>query len=142
MRQKAERKIREAAVMLGDLNLYRLDKVRNKAGLINKVFDKTILDMARLGTIEIKAGATDGMSPSEIENLVRRGEVIYSHFSFPDAVAEPAKTEPATIDIKLPGFDREIWQQFEQRCLNREGKKPVQKIQELVLEYNRYDDNS
>jgi hypothetical protein len=139
MRKKAEKKIREAAAMLGDLQVYRLDKVRKKAGLIPKVFDKTILDMNRLRTIELKEGATEGLSPSEIGNLVRQGDVIYVHFSFLDSTAEPQKIEPATIDIMLPDLDRELWRQFEQNCLTREGKKPVQKIQEMILSYNRSD---
>ncbi|MFC1814521.1 hypothetical protein ACFL0M_00985 [Thermodesulfobacteriota bacterium] len=141
MRKKAERKIREAAAMLGDSNLYRLDKVREKAGLIPKVFDKTILDMNRLKTIELKAGTTEGMSPAEIGKLVRQGESIYVQFSFLDSAVEPPKREPATIDIMLPGLDSELWQQFEKNCSTREGKKAVQKILEMILDYNRSEDN-
>jgi len=146
MRKKAEKKIREAAVMLGEDDNYRLDKVRINAGLYPKVFDKTILDMARLGTITLKEGNTDALSPAEIGNMVRKGEIIYMYFSFQDAtVGEPAEAEteiksPETVDIVLPGVDRAIWQQFERLCLDREGKPPLQKIVEMISEYNRFGD--
>ena len=73
MRRKAENKIRQAAAELGQAEFYRIDKIRTKAGLIRKVFDKTILDMARVGAIELAGGSTDSMSPSEIGNLIRDG---------------------------------------------------------------------
>jgi len=114
MRKKAEKKIREAAAMLGEDNTFRLDKVRAKAGLYPKVFDKTILDMARLGTISLKEGNTDGLSPAELGNLVRKGEIVYMYFNFQDATGgEPAEAAaemktPETIDIVLAGVDRVI----------------------------------
>ena len=80
MRKKAEQKIRQAAAELGDLNLYRIDRVRERAGLIKKVFDKTVLDMARLGAIELKYGNTDDMNPHEIENLIRYRDSIFVYF--------------------------------------------------------------
>ena len=133
--------------MLGEDDSYRLDKVRTNAGLFPKVFDKTILDMARLGTITLKEGNTDAMSPAEIGNMVRKGEIIYMYFSFQGAtVGAPAEAEteikaPETIDIELPGVDRAIWQQFERRCLEREGKPPLQKIVEMISQYNCCSDN-
>lgn len=147
MRKKAEKKIREAAAMLGEDDSYRLDKVRTNAGLFPKVFDKTILDMARLGTITLKEGNADALSPAEIGNMVRKGEIIYMYFSFQDATvgaSAEAETEikaPETIDIVLPGVDRAIWQQFERRCLEREGKPPLQKIVEMISQYNCCSDN-
>ncbi|MDF1592534.1 MAG: hypothetical protein P1P89_13545 [Desulfobacterales bacterium] len=147
MRKKAEKKIREAAAMLGEDDSYRLDKVRINAGLYPKVFDKTILDMARLGTITLKEGKTDALSPAEIGNMVRKGETVYMYFSFQDETAEaPAEAEteiktPETVDIELPGVDRAMWQQFERRCLDREGKPPLQKIMEMISEYNGCSDN-
>lgn len=146
MRKKAEKKIREAAAMLGEDDNYRLDKVRINAGLYPKVFDKTILDMARLGTITLKEGNTDALSPAEIGNMVRKGEIVYMYFSFQDATAgKPAEGEteikgPETADIVLAGVDREIWQQFERHCSDREGKSPLQKIVEMISEYNRFGD--
>jgi hypothetical protein len=147
MRKKAENKIREAAAMLGEDDTYRIDKVRINTGLYPKVFDKTILDMARLGTITLKEGNTDALSPAEIGNLVRKGEVIYMYFSFQNgAVGEPAEAEAEitaheTVDIVLPGVDRAIWQQFEKRCLDREGKPPTQKIVEMISQYNCFSEN-
>ena len=147
MRKKAEKKIRKAAAMLGEDNNYRLDKVRINAGLYPKVFDKTILDMARLGTIALKEGNIDGLSPAEIGNMVSKGEIVYMYFSFQDATGgEPAEAEaemkaPETVDIVLAGVDRVIWQQFERLCLDREGKPPLQKIVEMISEYNRCGDN-
>ena len=142
MRKKAENKIREVAAMLGEVDTYRLDKVRINTGLHPKVFDKTILDMARIGTITLKEGDPDALSPAEIGNLVRKGEVIYMYFSFQNGtVGEPAEAEaeitaPETVDIVLPGVNRAIWQQFERRCLAREGKPPTQKIMEMISQYN------
>ena len=147
MRKKAEKKIREAAAMLGEDNNYRLDKVRINTGLYPKVFDKTILDMARLGTITLKEGNADGLSPAEIGKMVRMGEIIYIYFSFQDATGgEPTEAEaemkvPETVDIVLTGVDRAIWQQFERLCLEREGKPSLQKIAEMISEYNRCGDN-
>jgi len=143
MRKKAEKKIREAAARLGEDNNYRLDKVRTYAGLFPKVYDKTILDMARLGTIGIKEGNTDGLSPAEIGNMVRRREKVYTHFSFletgTEAPAEPPPETkaPETVDIVLSGIDRALWQQFERLLRDREGKLPLQKIVEMIGQYNR-----
>ena len=148
MRKKAEKKIREAAARLGEDNNYRLDKVRTYAGLYPKVYDKTILDMARVGTISLKEGHTDGLSPAEIGNMVRRGEIVYTHFSFQEAAGgEPAEIKPLakrseTVDVMIAGVDRAVWWQFEKRCLDREGKLPRQKIVEMIEAYNRFDEPS
>ena len=143
MRKKAEKKIREAAARLGGDNTYRLDKVRVYAGLLPKVYDKTILDMARIGTITLKEGNTDGLSPAEVGNMVRKGETVYMYFSFQEETGEkPAEAEsemkgPETVDITLAGVDREVWRQFEKLSLDREGKPPLEKIMEMISEYNR-----
>jgi len=91
MRKKSEEKIRRAAAALGDSNLYRIDRVREKTNVIRKVFDKTILDMARLKTIELKGGDTQGMSASEIGNLICLGDELYVYFTFLDSESEPEK---------------------------------------------------
>ncbi|MEW6670168.1 MAG: hypothetical protein AB1427_00610 [Thermodesulfobacteriota bacterium] len=143
MRKKAENKIREAAAMLGGNNYYRLDKVRTRTGLYPKVYDKTILDMARLGTITLTAGDTAGLSPAETGNMVRKGETIYTHFSFQDATGgKPASAHaetraPETVDVVLAGLDRALWLQFEKQCLDREAKQPLEKIVEMIGAYNR-----
>jgi len=161
MRKKAEKKIREAAAMLGEDNNYRLDKVRTIAGLFPKVYDKTILDMARLGTITLTEGKTDGLSPAEIGNMVRKGETVYMYFSFqeeigerpveaetgerpaePETVENPEEAEtgmkaPETVDVILSNVDRAVWQQFEKLSLEREGKPPLLKIVEMIVAYNR-----
>jgi len=143
MRKKAEKKIREAAARLGGDNNYRLDKVRVYAGLFPKVYDKTILDMARLGTITLREGKTDGLSPAEIGNMVRKGETVYMYFSFQGEIGEnPAEAEPEikapeTVDVILSNVDRAVWQQFEKLSLDREGKPPLQKIVEMIVAYNR-----
>jgi hypothetical protein len=84
MRKKAEKRIRQAAAELGEKNLYRIDQIRERAGLIKKVFDKTILDMARLGTIELRYGETHDMFPHEIENLLRYRDSIFVYLCFSD----------------------------------------------------------
>lgn len=137
MRQKAERKIRQAAASLGESNLYRIDQVRANTDLIRKVFDKTILHMASLGTIELKSGDTDGMSESEIGNLIHHGDICYIYFRFSAADKDRAPVEPKTMDILLKGIDCEQWQRFESLCDSREGKKALQKINEMISEYNQ-----
>ncbi len=84
MRKKAERKIRRAVEELGDCEHHRLDHVRSLAGLHPKIFDKTILDMERVGTIRLFSQGLDGMSKEEIPLLVRRGETVYVSFTFID----------------------------------------------------------
>lgn len=91
MRKKAEAKIRQAAARLGSKNRYRIDQVRDFADLIPKVYDKTILDMARLNTITIHDGSTDDMTPAEIRKLIYRGDKRYVYFSFVES--EPQEEE-------------------------------------------------
>ncbi|MEE4357759.1 MAG: hypothetical protein V2I97_14935 [Desulfococcaceae bacterium] len=84
MRKKAERKIRRAVEDLGNCERHRLDHVRSLAGLHPKIFDKTILDMERVGTIRLFSQGLDEMSKEEISLLVRRGETVYVSFTFID----------------------------------------------------------
>lgn len=143
MRQKAERKIREAAARLGPADFYRLDQVRRGAGLHPKVFDKTILDMARLGTIRLKEGESAERSAANIGDLVCRGDTVYMYFSFAEAASAVAaldKTEspPAErIDIVLPDVDAALWRQFEARCRETENKTPLQILLEMIAGYCR-----
>jgi len=94
MRKKSEKKIRQAASELGTSNVYRIDEVRKKAGIVKKVFDKTILDMTRLKSIELIDADADGLHAAEIENLVQRGDKLYACFTFLDAEGDPEEKEP------------------------------------------------
>ena len=96
MRKKAEKKIREAAAMLGEADSYRIDRVRDNTGLIRKVFDKTLLDMARVGTAELIDQDASKIDPAEAANLIRRGDQIYVQFRFTDPPVEPEKKEDAS----------------------------------------------
>lgn len=144
MRRKAERQIREAAARIGK-GPFRLDAVRAGAGLHPRVFDKTILDMARLGDITLEpleAGCAD------TAGLVRQGERVYARFAFapapgpeqaaPEAPGAPtaaAPPSPAPVDAVvvilrnlLPGE----WEAFSDRCRTGEGKSPHEKIEEMI----------
>ncbi|MFC1515503.1 C-GCAxxG-C-C family protein [Thermodesulfobacteriota bacterium] len=92
MRKKVEKKIRQAVKELEKSEYYRIDKVRDRTiGVIPKVFDKTILDMARLNTIELIGGDTDEMNPAEINKLVRKGDDVYLYFSLLEDESEEEK---------------------------------------------------
>jgi len=138
MRQKAERKIREAAAALGNHEFYRIDQVRARTDLIRKVFDKTLLHMAFLGTIELKTIDQEGKSQAETGDLIQQGDALYAQFRFLDGAPEPEpeSAPPQTMDILLEGLDLECWRRFEQICKDKEGKTPQQKIIELISEYN------
>ena len=97
MRKKVEKKIRQAVRELGTSEYYRIDKVRERTtGVIPKVFNKTILDMARVKTIALEGGDTDEMDSAEINKLVRKGEDIYVYFKFLDDESEAEKIEIAS----------------------------------------------
>lgn len=142
MRQKAERRIREAAARIGE-GPFRLDAVRAGAGLHPRVFDKTLLDMARLGDITLEpleAGC------AETAGLVRQGDRIYARFAFapalenstpegPGAPTVETAPSPAPVDAVvvilrnlLPGE----WEAFSDRCRTGEGKSPHEKIEEMI----------
>ena len=145
MRKKAEKKIREAAAVLGEADLYRIDMVRDNTGLIRKVFDKTLLDMARVGTAELIDQDASKIDPAEAANLIRRGDQIYVQFRFTDPPVEPEKKEepnvPETTSIILKGIDRSLWRRFESTCARREGIRPAEKIKKLIRDYNRQTDD-
>ncbi len=160
MRKKAEKKIREAVGQLCSREDHRLDRVRAKAGLHPKVFDKTILDMERVGTIELSTGNLDGMSPAEISALVRRGETVYVTFNFTESggrcemrpepgcpKALPADSRPETAPSPAPccdtrmvivqGLLRGEWELFADICRTTENKGAEEKITELIRRYIR-----
>jgi hypothetical protein len=84
MRWKAEQAIRQAAAELGDLPQFGLDKIRIGAGLHRKVFDKTILDMARVGTIRLFGKEASEMMGQDIADMVQQGTIVYLSFAFLD----------------------------------------------------------
>lgn len=155
MRKKVEYKINQAVADLGKLEYYRIDKVREKTQTIRKIFDKTILDMAQVGTIELLGGDTTGMNPSEIDNLIRYGDQLHVYFKFLDAETEPeaqktpketigaakpkreeleiSKTE--NIEIVLLEIEPEMWQRFGELCKGREDMAPAEKIREIIRDY-------
>lgn len=150
MRKKAENKIRQAVAELGKSELYRIDKVRAKASLIKKVFDKTILDMDRVGAIELLGGNTDDMNPSEIGNLIHYGDKLYVNFKILDTdiqpeefkskkietpAPEPEDMELEDVQIVLLEVEPAIWQRFEHLCLTKEDKDPVDKLKEMIHDY-------
>ncbi len=166
MRKKAEKKIRDAVAELGCPEHHRLDRIRPLAGLHPKVFDKTILDMERVGTISLSAEGLDQMTAGEISLLVRRGETVYVSFRFidgsfvngvfidkslPSMQPEPIimdtepimmDTEPIIMDTEpivliLQGLFPGEWEQFEQLCETREGKTGLVKIEDMIRVYNR-----
>jgi hypothetical protein len=144
MRKKAEKKIREAAAKLGGENLYRIDRVRENTDLIRKVFDKTLLDMARVGAAELKGQDASEIDPAEAVNLIRHGDQCYVEFRFTDLPAASEKSEapgkPDTTTILLKGIDRGLWRRFVSTCTRREGVQPADKIKELIRDYTRKTD--
>lgn len=136
MRKKAEKAIREAVKTLDSQDVHRLDQVRMNAGLHRKVFDKTILDMARVGTIMLYEGSVDEIIDADIRNLVRQGETVYLSFSFTE-IGRQAETEAQTTDILIRDLDQAQWDRFSHLCRLREDKGPAEKIKEMILEYNR-----
>jgi hypothetical protein len=154
MRRKSEKKIRQAAAKLGGSGIYNIDAVRKKTGIIKKVFDKTILDMARLKNIELIDADTEGLDASEIENFVRHGDNLYADFIFLDAEGEPEEKEsekivsevkpeeqkPEKIEIVLMELEPDIWQQFQNLCKTREDIGPIRKVHEMIHDYIVDDD--
>lgn len=162
MRKKAEKKIREAVDRLDSRENHRLDRIRAKAGLHPKVFDKTILDMARVGTIELSTGDLTGLRPAEISALVRRGETVYVTFNFteagrkyelppepadlkaPPAVSSRQTSNPETSSaapgddarmVILRGLLRGEWELFAEICRTTENKGVEEKLEDLIRRY-------
>ena len=137
MRKKAEKQIRQAAAILGTSNFYRIDQVRANTDLVRKVFDKTLLDMARLGVANLHDGDAEGLSAAETGDLISHRDELFVYFSFPEGAAKQEKAEPETIEVTLKGIEREAWLRFEHLCETREQKQAVQKILDMINEYNR-----
>lgn len=135
MRKKAEKQIRTATTSMREKQPFRLDRVRHRVDLVRKVFDKTILDMARVGTIELYPATPDQLEASEAKDYVRQGEKIFASFSFLETVSEDPESEP--VDILLKGVDPVKWRHFTYLCKAREDKDPQTKILEMIERYNR-----
>jgi len=142
---------------------HRLDQVRAKAGLHPKVFDKTILDMARVGTIELSTGNLKGLTRAEIGALVRKGETVYVTFSFTeigkqyDMAPEPDPLFPSAPEADSnpeapagagsPGYETRVvilqgllhseWELFSELCRTTENKAVEEKLEELIRQYLR-----
>ena len=134
MRRKAEQAIRQAAATLGSDNMYRIDQVRAMAGIVRKVFDKTLLDMARLGAVALKGGETEGLLTGD---LIRQGETTYVYFSFLEAVVEPEKMDADLVGISLPGLDTPAWYVSTAFAAFGRGKSGVSKLVEIIHQYNQ-----
>lgn len=144
MRKKAERRIRQAAAMLGEADVYRIDRVRENTDLIRKVFDKTLLDMDRVGTVELMGQDASEIDPAEAANLIRRGDRLYDRFRFTDPPVEPEIEEKPvreTVNIIIKGMDRSLWHRFDSLCTRRDGKRPAEKIKEWIRDYTRESDD-
>ena len=129
--------------MIGETDSYRIDRVRDHTGLIRKVFDKTLLDMTRVGTAELIDQDASKIDPAEAANLIRRGDQIYVQFRFTDPPAEPEKEEKPvreTTTIIIKGMDRSLWRRFDSLCTQKERKRPVEKIKELIRDYTQESD--
>jgi hypothetical protein len=134
MRQKAEQRIREAVAELGLEPPYRIGQVRQRTGLIRKVFDKTILDMARLGTIHLFEGIITGMSESDMNNLLFHGETAYASFLFLESGITPQYAID-TVDVMIKEINADEWAQFEYLTQKNEDKTGVQKIRDMIRRY-------
>lgn len=148
MRQKAEQKIREAVTRVGAGEYHPLAAVRRHAGLHSKVFDKTILDMERVGTISLFAGDLKGMPPAVISQCVRKGDTVYTAFRFVDGTREvpihaaprqapPLEQERDAIIVVMPDLAQEEWLLFEILCRRKSGRSPETELARLVRDYIR-----
>ncbi len=144
MRKKAENAIRAAAARLETPQPHRIDRVRKRTDLIRKVFDKTLLHMAQVGTIQLHGGPTDYLTDEQVRDLVSQGDRLHVSFSFLDAApprpasppAPPAPRESVVVSVTLQDLDRDEWERFERNCRRREGKSPAEKLWEMILAYN------
>ena len=130
--------------MLGDADVFRIDRVRENTDLIRKVFDKTLLDMARVGTVELIDHDAADIDPSEAANLIRRGDRVYGQFRFTDPPGDMEKEDkpaPETTTIIIKGLDRALWRRFDSLCNEKEGKGSAEKIKEWIRDYVKYYDD-
>jgi hypothetical protein len=153
MRKKAEKAIRDAVDRIGSRDHHRLDRVRPLADLHPKVYDKTILDMERVGTIRLATGNLDGFESGEIAGMVRRGDTVYVSFTFIDGtVPAGARNEappPPEELLRDPMLDSEPvivilqhlipgeWERFERLCREREGRRGGEVLVNMIREYLR-----
>ena len=135
MRKKAEKAIREAAARIGNGPTYAIDQVRNGSGLIRKVYDKTVLDMARLGDVELQKADAADLDPMDIGRFIRRGEEIFTHFTLVTKSMDSPEPIDEPVEVVIQGFRRSIWEQFEKKCRKIENKGPAQKIKEMIKAY-------
>ncbi|QTA87066.1 hypothetical protein [Desulfonema magnum] len=170
MRKKAEKEIRKAVSTLDSTDCHRIDRVRARTSLTRKVFDKTILDMARVGTIELISKNITEADDIEIGNFIRQGDTVHVSFCFTDGTEKGAKhpkeqsaisnrpkitalksekkgaeypkeqskeQKSETVNVTLRKIDRPTWEVFQYLCEVRDGKKPEQKLLEMIKEFNR-----
>ncbi len=139
MRKKAEKRIRDAAAEIGSMHSHMIDKIRRGAGLFRKVFDKTILDMHRVGTIELTGKNISEMNGENLGEFIIQGDIVYISFVFTDEGKEAENPPPELpgINILLEGVNPAEWDMFRQNCEIRESKDPIQKVLEMICEYNR-----
>lgn len=100
MRKKAERDIRQAAARLDEGPPHRIDRVRKRTGLLRKVFDKTLLHMAQVGTIQLHDGPTDHLTREEVRGLLPEGDRLHVGFTFLDESDDP----PAPTAVPPPPY--------------------------------------
>ncbi|MFP4308482.1 MAG: hypothetical protein ACLFQQ_14815 [Desulfococcaceae bacterium] len=158
MRKKAEKAIRDAVDILGGRDHHRLDRIRPLAGLHPKVYDKTILDMERVGTIRLATGSLESYSSGEISGMVRRGETVFISFTFIDGTIPAGAREPEPVEpdppVRNPMLDSEPvivilqhlipgeWERFERLCQEREGRKGREVLEDFVRGYLRKTDGT
>lgn len=150
MRQKAEKQIRDAAATIGGNGPFRLDAVRTGAGLHPKIFDKTIIDMERVGSIRLEPLDESAADAEDASGLVRHGDRIYVRFAFidtptpamaphateaPDAPHTPKPAPVDTVVVILQDLIPGEWEAFSGRCLTAEGKSPNEKIADMIRRY-------
>ena len=134
LRKKAELQIRNATTLLGGTGFFRIDEVRAYCTLLPKVYDKTILDMARVGTIEL-VRAQPGDEWEAGTGLIRRGDTVFETFRFTDGSDLQHLHDDQTLDVVWHKVPRELWQRFEARCMETEAKTPFEKGLELIRAY-------
>jgi len=146
MRQKAEKQIREAVTRMGGGGPHFLPRVREGSGLHPKVFDKTILDMERVGTIALFAGNLNDMAPEAIAGCVRHGSMVYTSFRFidgtPDAPGAAAADAPEVVAhdsvvVVLEELLPQEWALFEALCRKAGDRSPSLHVTGMIRDFIR-----